>query len=454
MAHQRTGILQTYRELVHEPLTVYRRIGHGGDFKLRRFLFSNIATVSDPDIVRHVLVTNADNYRKTPIARALLEPILGHGLLTSEGSFWRRQRRIAAPAFHHKRIKTFADMMVALTLEMLDGWRGAAAKGQPLDMQSEMSRLTMKIITRAMFSDNLSDDESRGVSEAIQALNRHRIKFRDLIGLPEWLPRLPDRRVRAAVRTIDRTVSRMIAERRADGSDHADLLSMLMLAEDEETGERMSDHQLRDEVMTIFIAGHETTATALTWTFYALDRHRGVEKRLHGELDAALSGAAPNLADLERLPYARMVIEETMRLYPTVPQVARQAIGEDMIDGVRVPKGAIINLNIWLAHRDPRIWTDPETFQPERFDPAGAENRPKLAYFPFGSGPRICIGSSFAMMEAHLILATVARDWRLRLIDGHAVHPVGNVVLRPHGGLPMHLEPREPASSSPTLSQD
>lgn len=445
MANQRPGILQIYREVIHEPLTVFQRIGHRDTFKLNRFFFSRVATVSDPDIVRHVLVANADNYRKTPIGRALLEPILGHGLLTSEGRFWRRQRRIAAPAFHHKRITEFADMMVAMTLEMLEDWHAVATTDRPLDMPSEMSRVTMKIITRAMFSDDLGDEETRAVSDAIRTLDRHRIRFRDFIGLPEWLPRIPDRRVRAAVRTIDLTVNRLIAERRADGTDHGDLLSMLMLAEDEETGERMSDRQLRDEVITMFVAGHETTATALTWTFYALDRHRDVEQRLHAELDSVLGGAAPTLTDLERLPYTRMVIEETMRLYPTVPQIARQAIGEDEIAGVRVPKGAIINMNIWLTHRDPNIWTDPESFDPERFDPARAQNRPKHAYYPFGGGPRICIGNNFSLMEAHLILATVARQWQLRLPEGHEVHPVGNIVLRPRGGLPMHLEARGPA---------
>ena len=446
MAEQRPGILQIYREIIHEPLTAYQRIGHRDSFRLNRFFFAHVANVTAPDIIRHVLVTNAKNYRKTPIGRALLEPILGRGLLTSEGSFWRRQRRIAAPAFHHKRIATFADMMVELTLEMLAEWQGRSAADDPLDIQSEMSRVTMKIITRTMFSDHLDDEEARGVSDAIKDLNRHRLRLRDFIGLPEWLPRIPDRHVRAAVRTIDRTVNRLIAERRADGTDHGDLLSMLMLAEDEETGERMSDRQLRDEVMTMFVAGHETTATALTWTFYALDRHPGVADRLFAELDAALSGAAPMLADLDRLPYSRMVIEETMRLYPTVAQIARQAVGDDEIDGVHVPKGSIINMNIWLTHRDPNIWTDPETFDPERFDPKCAQNRPKLSYYPFGGGPRICIGNNFSLMEAQLILVTVARAWRLRLVDGYTVHPIGNIVLRPRGGLPMHVEARGPAT--------
>ncbi len=441
MAIPLAGLLQTYRELVYEPLTVYRRIGHGGDFRFQRFVFSKVATVTDPDILRHVLVTNADNYRKTPIARALLEPILGRGLLTSEGSFWRRQRRIAAPAFHHKRIQSFADMMVGLTVEMLEDWAAAAA-GRPLDMQSEMSRLTMKVITRAMFSDNLGEEEARAVSDAIRIFDRHRLRFRDLIGLPEWLPRLADRRMVSALATVDRTVGRLIAERRADGADHGDFLSMLMQAEDEDSGERMSDRQLRDEVITMFVAGHETTATALTWTFYALDRHRHAEEKLHAEVDAELAGAVPTLADLERLPYVRRVIEETMRLYPTVPQIARQALAEDTIAGTAVPKGAIINMNIWLAHRDPAVWTDPETFDPDRFEPERAGNRPKLAYFPFGGGPRICIGNAFAMMEAQLILATVARHWRLRLPAGQEAHPVGNIVLRPRRGLPMHLERR------------
>lgn len=442
MPRRRLGILQTYRLLNQDPVTVYQMIGQREGVKFNRMLLSRVATVTEPEILRHVLLTNAENYRKTPIARALLEPILGRGLLTSEGSFWRRQRRIMAPAFHHKRIRAFADMMVELTEEMLESWPDAAAAGRPLDMQSEMSRVTMKIITRAMFSDHLDDDEARAVSDAIRELNRNRLRLRDLIGLPEWLPRRPKKEVRDAVNVIDRTVNRLIATRRADGADHGDLLSMLMMAEDADTGERMTDRQLRDEVITMFIAGHETTATALTWTYYALDRHREVELRLHDELDGALGPGSVTLEDLDRIPYARMVIEETMRLYPTVPQVARQALGEDDINGVKVTKGAIINMNIWLAHRDPRVWTDPENFDPERFDPARDDDRPKLAYFPFGGGPRICIGNSFAMMEAHLILATVARTWRLRMPEGHEVKPIGNVVLRPQGGLPMYLERR------------
>ena len=440
-AARRPGIREIYRALIDDPVSVYRHIG-AGEFRPRRRLFSLVATTADPAIVHHVLVARAEAYRKTPIGRALLEPILGRGLLTSEGAFWRRQRRIAAPAFHRKRIEGFADIMVALTREMLADWENAAAAGEPVDLQSEMSRVTMKIIARAMFSDRLDESETRRVSEAMRALGHHGLRFRDFAGVPEWIPRLPDRRVRAAVRTIDRTVNRIIAERRADGRDRGDLLGMLMAARDADTGEGMSDRQLRDETITIFLAGHETTATALVWTFLALERYPEAEARLHAELDEVLGGAEPRLADLPNLPWTRMVIEETMRLYPTVAMISRQAAEDDDIAGVRVPRGTIVNLNIWLAHRNPEAWPDPERFDPERFAPGRRRARPKHAYFPFGGGPRVCIGASFAMMEAQLILAAAARRWRPRVAAGHEVHPVGNIVLRPRGGLPVTLERR------------
>ena len=393
----------------------------------------------------------AANYHKTPITRALLEPILGRGLLTSEGSFWRRQRRIAAPAFHHRKIVSFANLMVSSTRDMLARWEEPFARGAPVELQEEMSRVTLQIITRAMFSDRIGGDEARGVSRAMHDLNKQKMRFSDFIGLPEWVPRLPRRATRSAVQIIDRSVNRIIAERRADGRDHDDLLSMFMQAEDAETGEKMTDRQLRDEVVTMFIAGHETTATALVWTFYALHCHREVEERLHAEVDGVLDGRPPELGDLANLPWTRMVIEESMRLYPVVPMISRRALGDDTIKGIRVPKGTQVYLNIWLAHRDPDIWPDPERFDPERFDPTRANDRPKHAYFPFGGGPRICIGKSFAMMEAQLLLAMIAQSYRLRLADGYEVHPSGTAVLRPRGGLPMTLERRHTHQGGSTV---
>ena len=444
MAADKPSVREMYRAMVDDPVSVYRHVGRG-EFHVHRRVFDCVATSADPRVVHHVLVANAANYRKTPIARSLLEPILGRGLLTSEGDFWRRQRRIEAPAFHRKRIEAFADVMTELAHDMTESWESAAESGEPLDLQSEMSRVTMKIIVRAMFSDRLDEAEAHGVSEAMRALDRHRLRFRDFIGVPEWLPRRRDPAVRAAVGAIDRTVNRIIAERRAQGEDRGDLLSMMMLAEDAETGERMTDRQLRDETITIFLAGHETTATALVWTFYALHRFPEVEARLHAEVDSALGNAPPRLADLANLSWTRMTVEETMRLYPTVAMLSRQAVAGDEILGVRVPRRTIINLNIWLAHRNPENWPDPERFDPERFDSTRRRERPKHAYFPFGSGPRICIGNAFAMMEAQLILAAVARRWRLRVADDREPHAVGNVVLRPRDGLPVTLERRRAA---------
>ena len=446
-ARRRPGIRQIYRTLLDDPVSVYRHVG-SGEFLPRRRLFSRVATTADPEIVRHVLVTHSNKYTKTPINRALLEPILGRGLLTSEGEFWRRQRRIAAPAFHRRRIEAFADVMVGFAEGMLANWEDAAS-ADPLDMQSEMSRVTMRIITRVMFSDHLDEEEARGVGDAVRRLDRHTLKFRDFIGIPEWVPRLLDPKVRAAVRRIDRTVNRIIAERRSDPRDRGDLLGMFMDAEDEETGERMSDRQLRDETVTMFLAGHETTATALVWTFHALEQHPEVEARLHVEVDSVLGDRPPRLDDLRSLPYTRMVIEETMRLHPTVAMISRQACREDEINGVRIPKGTVINLNIWLTHRNPVHWRDPDTFDPERFAPELRRDRPKHAYFPFGGGPRICIGNGLAMMEAHLILAAIARRWRLRAAKGYEAHPVGSVVLRPRGGMPMSLERRK-AGAAPS----
>ena len=445
MTKRRTGLFETYRLLNEDPLTLFRQIGWPREPTLQRILFRRYATVSEPDHIKHVLATNSGNYRKTPITRALLEPILGRGLLTSEGDLWRRQRRFAAPAFHQTRIHGFADIMVAATLEMLESWTETAQRGQTVNVLSEMSRLTMKIITKSMFSSGLSEEETRTVSGAIETLSGFGVRLRDWVGLPEWLPRIHSRSMRRSIRAVDRVVNRLIAERRADERDHGDLLSMLMLARDEETGEAMNDRQLRDEVMTVFVAGHETTATALAWIFFALDRYPNVERRLHEELTGIPGSRPPRLADLVHIPYARMVTEEAMRLFPVVPQIARQAIGEDRIGGVRVPAGAGIIINVWLTHRHPGLWEDPERFDPERFDPERSADRPKYAYIPFSGGPRVCIGNAFAMLEAQLILATIARDFRLRLPDGHSVQPVGVPVLHPKGGLPMILEARNRA---------
>jgi cytochrome P450 len=437
-------VIETFRLLNRNPVEFYRRMGLQDEVVVRQVVFNRFAALTHPDHIRHILLDNAANYEKSPIARALLEPVLGRGLLTSEGEFWRRQRRSAAPAFHHKRILEFAKIMVAAAEDMLARWAGVAAAGRALDLPMEMSRVTMRIITESMFSTGLGEAQTREVGAAIRALNVDRLQLRDLIGVPEWIPRLPRRKIRANVAVIDRIVRGIVTDRRTERADRDDLLGMFMSARDDETGEGMTDRQLRDEVMTMFVAGHETTATALTWTFHALDRYREIENRLHAELDAAFPDGAPLVPGAtSKVPYARRVIEETMRLFPVVPQIARQAIRDDSVGGVPIPAGTVLNVLIWLVHRHPEFWDRPEEFDPERFDAARTHERHKFAYIPFGGGGRVCIGNAFAMMEAQIILAMVARKYRLRVADGRDARPIGNVVLRPEGGLKVILEPRE-----------
>jgi cytochrome P450 len=264
----------------------------------------------------------------------------------------------------------------------------------------------------------------------------------DLLGFPEWLPRRQPAAYRRAIAEFEALVSRIVSERRADGIDRGDLLSLLLAARDPETGMGMSDQQLRDEILTIFAAGHETTATALSWIWYLLAQHPEAEARLHEELDSVLGGRPPSFADLARLTWTRMIIEEAMRLYPPVHTIARTALGEDRIGGVRVPAGAIMSINIYVTHRNPKLWPQPERFDPTRFAPAEVAQRHRFAYLPFGGGPRICIGNGFAIAEAQVIIATIAQRYRVRLAPGHIVQPVGLVTLRAKSGIWVTLEPR------------
>jgi cytochrome P450 len=304
-----------------------------------------------------------------------------------------------------------------------------------------MMGLTLDIIARTMFSKDVRGEVEtvRRLTDVVVALPPNML---DLLGFPEWFPRRQPAAYRRVIAEFDAMVARLLAERRADGIDRGDLLSMLLAARDPETGEGMSDKQLRDEILTIFLAGHETTANALAWTWYLLARHPEAEARLHDELDRVLGGRLPSLADLAELKWTRMVLEEAMRLYPPAHTISRTALGEDWIGGVRVPRGASITISIYVTHRSPNIWPEPERFDPERFTPAAVAARHRFAYLPFGGGPRICIGSSFAMAEAQVIVAMIAQRYRLRLAPGHVVEPVGLVTLRAKNGVWVTLEPR------------
>jgi cytochrome P450 len=437
-AAPRFGLIEFLRRVREDQLSTLVPELFDQSLIYNRLLFLHSFLVNKPEYIEHVLLTNHANYGKSLFLRRMLGPLLGDGLLISEGEPWRRQRRIMAPAFHSRRIAELAATFAACTELMLARWRTMT---EPFDIATEMMGLTLDIIARTMFSTDVSA-EVEAVRRLMDIAVNQRPGVLDLLGFPEWLPRRQPAPYRRAIAAFEAVVARILAERRADGIDRGDLLSMLLAARDSETGSDMSDKQLRDEILTIFAAGHETTATALSWIWYLLAQHPEAEARLHHELDSVLGGRTPTYADLSRLTWTRMVIEEAMRLYPPVHTIARTALGEDRIGGVRVPAGAILTISIYVTHRNPTLWPQPERFEPERFAPAAVAQRHRFAYLPFGGGPRICIGNGFAMAEAQVIVATIAQRYRVRLAPGHVVQPIGLITLRAKNGIPVTLEPR------------
>ena len=435
----RFGFIEFFRRVREDQLSIIVPELFSRNMVYSRLLFLHSFLINKPEYIEHVLLANHANYSKSHFLRHLLGPLLGDGLLTSEGDFWRRQRRIAAPAFHSKRVASFVATMASSAGATLARWR---TKTEPFDIAAEMMALTLDIISRTMFSRDVSGDVE-AVRRLVDIVVALRPSMLDLLGFPEWLPRPRPIAYRRAIAAFEALVARFVAERRADGIDRGDLLSMLLAARDPETGEGMSDRQLRDEILTIFLAGHETTANALSWTWYLLAQSPEAERRLHDELDRVLGGRMPASTDLAALKWTRMVIEEAMRLYPPAHTISRTAIGEDRIGGVRVPPGASISISIYVTHRNPHLWPDPERFEPERFAPAAVAQRHRFAYLPFGGGPRICIGNGFALAEAQVIVAAIAQHYRVRLAPGHAVERIGLVTLRPKGGLWVTLEPRK-----------
>jgi cytochrome P450 len=429
-------------EAQRDPLEFFQRmIGEHGDYVGVRFGPFRYLIVNDPDSVRHVLVDNHRNYKKSRNYQGL-KLVLGEGLVTSEGDFWRRQRRLAQPAFHKERLAGFARTMVSDAAAMLERWRAVPAGGQ-FDVHSEMMRLTLRIVTRTLFSTD-SEADADAVGRAMTVAIDHVNEYADaIIRIPPWVPTPKNLRFRRARRTLDALVLRIIDERRKATEKPNDLLSMLMSAQDEETREQMTDRQLRDEVMTLVAAGHETTANALTWAFYLLSQHPHVAERLRGEVESVLAGRRPSIEDLPRLGYTRAVLEETMRLYPPAWIIEREATADDNLGGYRVRRGSVVAMSPFTIHRNPRYWDNPNQFDPDRFSAARATARPKYAYLPFGGGPRLCIGNAFAMMEAQIILAMVASEWSLALAPGFTVELDPSVTLRPRSGLFMTRAPFE-----------
>jgi cytochrome P450 len=416
-----------------------------GDCASFRVGLKRLVLINHPDLIETVLVTDSRNFRKHYVTR-LLRPTLGNGLLLSEGDFWLRQRRLVQPAFHRNRIASYGEIMVDYTERMLDRWR----TGDTVDMHKEMMRLTLEIVAKALFDADVGG-QAAGVGQALEIGMANFVqRWKRLYPIPSWIPTPGNLRANRWVRRLDEIIYGLIKERRASGRDQGDLLSMLLHAQDEDDGSRMTDKQVRDEAMTLFLAGHETTANALSWTWYLLAQHPEVEARLLAELQTVLGGRAPTVADLPQLPYTEMVVTEAMRVYPPVYAFGREAVQACTLGGYRIPARMTVIVSQWLMHHDPRYWDSPEEFRPERWADGLAKRLPKFVYFPFGGGPRICIGNSFALMEAVLTLATMAQKFGFTLKPGHPVVPQTTVTLRPaHGILGVLTARKQPTPLQP-----
>jgi cytochrome P450 len=429
-----------------DPLAIFEQWAREfGDIFYYRAIWIHVYFLNHPDLIESVLVRHYQNFLKDHVIRKS-RWFFGDGLLTNEGESWLRQRRLAQPAFHRERIAAYARIMTDYAEQMLSSWRD----GERRDVHQEMMQLTLKIVVRALF--NVESQEIGQISNAMNVLMRNSVGIRLLLPpAARFLPTPAMIEFRRSIHQLDETVYRIIAERGKNETDTGDLLSMLMQARDED-GSRMSDKQLRDEVMTFLLAGHETTALALSWSWHLLTQNPEAERKLHEELDRVLAGRTPEFSDLRNLSYSEGVIKESMRLYPPAWSLARTVVKDFEIAGYSIPAGANVVMSTWIMHRDPRYFADPYKFDPDRWLHERSHKLPRFAYFPFGGGPRQCIGNSFAMMEATLLLATIAQKFQFRAADGHQVVPVPSFTLRPKYGLRMVLASRTGPPYSPAKS--
>ncbi|HEV3468388.1 MAG TPA: cytochrome P450 [Pyrinomonadaceae bacterium] len=426
------------RESRRDPLGFTTRVARTyGDVCAFRVGLERVYLVSHPDYVREVFANHYGNFLK---GGGRARRFLGEGLLLSEGETHRQRRRLDQPAFHRQRLASYAAEMVAYGEHTSARWRD----GQVLDLWPEMLRLTLGVVGKTLFGADV-DSEADEVGRAMRAaVSRYRAFRLPLARLLESLPLARMMQYRRGKERLRRVVFKLIEERRREGRDHGDLLSMLLLAEDaEEGGRRLTPEQVWDEAVTLFIAGYDTMATALMWTFYLLSEHPEVEARLHEEIETVLGGGRPaTFEDFKRLTYTEQVLAEAMRIYPPVWRLVRRAVADFPLGEYVVPRGSLVIMSQYVMHRDPRFYPEPLRFDPERFAPEARAARPPYSYFPFGGGPRRCLGEGFALTEGVMLLATLARRWRLRLVPGHPVEPFPEHLLRAKHGMLMRLEAR------------
>lgn len=427
------------------------------DFTSAPMLMRQSFLCNSPESVQFAFsLKNASFERKAPQMRYALQPLLGDGLFISDGETWRKRRRIVAPIVHVSQLSKFAPVMIEAASEVRDRW--AKTEGGTVDVLVESATLTAEIICRTLFGRKLGHDYARQIVDGFSEYQRliGQIDLISLLGLPDWFPRWYGAALYRSVERIQQVLDTVIdSYRKETHADDDSLIRRLLDARDEQTGEPLDSEALRNEIAVLFMAGHETTANALTWTWYLLSQTPDVEEKLHREIDSVTGGRFPTLADVPTLVYTRAVFEETMRLYPPVPILPREAVREENFRGVRIRRGSLVFVVPWLLHRHKKLWDRPDHFIPERFLPEAAGSISKFAYIPFSIGPRICAGMSFALTEAILCLATLAQRFQLRLQEGYAVNPVCRLTLRPEGGLPMTIHARFPsvAGSAPDAAQ-
>jgi cytochrome P450 len=392
--------------------------------------------INHPDLIEDVLVNNSRKYHKGRILQAN-KYLFGEGLLTSEGDFWLRQRRLAQPAFHRARVSAYAATMAEYAEQLIATWRN----GEERDIHEEMMQLALRIVGKTLFDADVTQD-AKEVGETLDILLHIAANFGRTILVPLWVPTPRNIRAKLGIKRLEKVIYRIIADRRASGRDSGDLLSILLQAQDED-GTHMNDRQLRDETITLFLAGHETTANTLSWTWWLLAQNPAVEKKFHQELDGVLAGRAPEVDDLPKLTYLSHVLTESLRLYPTAWGMARLAAEEHEIAGYPVRPGYGVAFAQWVIHRDVRWFDAPLEFRPERWEDGLAKQLPRFAYFPFGGGPRQCIGNTFALMEASVVLATIGQKYRFQLVRDHKVTPLASITLRPKTGIQVTLAARQ-----------
>lgn len=436
--------LRTLRQGPHEfLLALTREYGHAVRYPVGPFRFH---LFTEPDAVRHVLVGNHGNYTKNTFQYRLLSRITGDGLLTMDGPEWLARRRLAQPSFHRARVSEFAPTFTRYAEDLADRWDAPCRSGTPVDVAAEMMHVALQAVVKTLFGAEVGDRAGPLWRAALDVLHHIMFQARTLGLVPSWLPTSGNRRFRRALAVLDDSISGTIADRRREGAAadaaRTDLLQRLIDAQRDEGDARLTDRQLRDEMMTLLIAGHETVASALTWTWHLLAGTPDADSALSDEVRDVLGSRLPTAADLPRLVYTRAVFEEAMRLYPPAWVITRRARAADEISGYTVPRGALVVLSPYITQRHPDFWEHPERFEPERFLPAADDSRHRYAYFPFGGGPHLCIGNHFALVEATLMIATIARRYRLEAVRDHRVEVDPGVTLQPKGGLPMLVRRR------------